>query len=250
MKYLKELSQKGIFDSLFLTDLTKSENLTKKILASYLEKDLVRKVKYNLYAVVDLKTNGLIPSKYEIGSSINDTSFISHHSAFEFYGFYNQVHNQITVSSIKKFTNFEFENNAYIFSQTKSDLQVLFVKGVRVTSLARTIVDEIDSIRNIDDFEEILKCIALVPIVNEIQILEYLRYKGKKSLYNKVGLILSFFKEDLFLSDNFFYRMSNLHSPVRRYFPSNKINNLKYYNEWNLYSVDIEKLLGSEDIDV
>lgn len=250
MKYLKELSQKGVFDSLFLTNLTKSKNLTKKILVNYLEKDLIRKVKYNLYAVVNLETNGLISSKYEIGSSINDTSFVSHHSAFEFYGYYNQMYNQITVSSIKKFTNFEFENNAYIFSQAKSNLQVFNVKGVMVTSLARTIVDEIDSIRSVDEIDEVLKCITLVPIVNEMQILEYLRYKGKKSLYNKVGLILSFFKEDLFLSDDFFYRMSNLYSPVRRYFPSNKINNLKYYNEWNLYSVDIEKLLGSEDIDV
>ena len=159
---------------------------------------MIRKVKYNLYAVVNLETDGLISSKYEIGSSINDTSFISHHSAFEFYGYYNQVHNQITVSSIKKFSNFEFENNYYVFSQTKSDSQVLNVKGVKVTSLARTIVDEINSIRSVDDLEETLKCIALVPIVNEVDIIKYLIFKNNKSLFNKVGIILSIFKENLF----------------------------------------------------
>ena len=113
MKYLTELTKRKIFNYQDFVTIVGDSNLAKNTLQNYLEKGYIKRIKHNLYGVVSLETNECIVNKFLIASNITDTSFVSHHSAFEFYGYYNQVYYNVNVSSISKFNTFEFEENNY-----------------------------------------------------------------------------------------------------------------------------------------
>ncbi|OLA10258.1 MAG: hypothetical protein BHW12_02915 [Coprobacillus sp. 28_7] len=99
MKYLNELTKRKIFSYNDFVFMLGDNNLAKNTLQSYLEKGYIKRIKHNLYGVVSLETNECIADKFLIASNITVTSFVSHHSAFEFYGYYNQVYNNVNVSS-------------------------------------------------------------------------------------------------------------------------------------------------------
>lgn len=58
--------------------------------SSLIKKDLVRKIRSNIYFPVNPVTGKILASRYQIACAITDTAYISHHSAFEYYGLANQ----------------------------------------------------------------------------------------------------------------------------------------------------------------
>ena len=76
---------------------------TKKYLAEMVKAGYVNKIRNNLYTCYDFALNSDCANRFQIASSINENSYISYHSAFEFYGFYNQMFNEIQFSSSKRF---------------------------------------------------------------------------------------------------------------------------------------------------
>ena len=151
-----------------------------------------------------VKLNEDCANKFQIASSINQNSYISYHSAFEFYGYYNQVFNIIQVSSNKRFTPFEYNGYSYECYLNDIPLQIDFIQGVKVTSIERTIVDSINMLGKVMGIEELIKCLDLVHLAKENKLLEILNAYHKEILYRKVGYILSFYKDDFNLSDSFF----------------------------------------------
>ena len=55
-----------------------------------------------------METKEAVADKFEIGSNVTETAYVSHHSAFEYHGVMNQVYYEVYVSSESKFKNFEF----------------------------------------------------------------------------------------------------------------------------------------------
>lgn len=55
--------------------------------------------------------------------------------------------------------------------------------GVRVTSLERTVIDSIADFTRIGGLEELLRCIALIPSLDEAKLLEALGTYGWGQLY-------------------------------------------------------------------
>ena len=190
----KELMEKEVFSFNDALDILKQNDKTSIYLNRLSKKGLISNIKKNLYVVNDLINKEPIGSKFLIGSKINDFSFISYHSAFEFYGFYNQVFNNVNISSLKAFNDFTFNNESYEFIKTNNNIQVDLIKGIKVTSIERTIVDSINKIGVIIDVEELVKCLSLIHIVNEDKIKEMLLVYNKDVLFRKVGYILSYFK--------------------------------------------------------
>jgi len=80
------------------------------------KKGLIVSAKKNLYSAVSLSDKRPVADKFEIASKITPSSFISHHSAFEFYGIANQVFYEIYVSLNSKFNDFYFESFFFIAS--------------------------------------------------------------------------------------------------------------------------------------
>lgn len=243
MKYLAILSEKRIFNYNFVLEITKTRTLADETIQNYLKKGFIKRVKKNLYVTVSLENSGVIPTKYEIASNVTSSSYVSLHSAFEYYGFTNQVYTEVTVSSLERFKDFTFENNQYHYVYCRSDSFIESISGVRVSSLAKTIVDTIDNVKSYDDLEEVLFNISSLPVIDGLQILEYLMILDKKILFNKVGLILSFYKEQFMIDDLLLIRIKNSGIKSVKYFTKEKYRLKKYYKEWDLYCYDLDNIV-------
>lgn len=236
MKYYKELAKLGTFTLEDVNTITKNTSKSSKALNTLIKLGIIKRLRRNLYTCVDLITGDAASNKYIIASNINDNSYVSYHSAFEFYGFYNQVYNEVQVSSFKRFINFEIEDNNYRCFLTKSNISIETIGGVKVSSIERTIVDSINMLGKVMDVEELVKCLQLIHFVDEKKIIEVLKEYNKEILYRKVGYFLSFFKESFELDDAFFeYCKSNSDFTYRGKISSNEINELTYIKEWSLY---------------
>lgn len=246
MKYLSELTKLEVFDYSDVCRIVGNRHTATNIIQDYLKKEYIRRIKHNLYTPVSLETGGSVADKYLIASHITATSFVSHHSAFEFYNYYNQIYNRVDVSSLSKFNDFEFEGNDYSLITTASDLFVENIRGVRVTSIERTIVDSIKDSGKRSDLEETLNCINMVSHISVEDILEYLEKIDSKMLYKKVGIILSVFKEKLSIPDWFFEKCHMVSDSVKGHFDGNKKAHA-YNAEWKIYIYqDFENLINKE----
>jgi predicted transcriptional regulator of viral defense system len=146
-----------------------------------------------------------VPSRYRIATHIADGAYISHHSAFEYYGCANQVFYEVYVSGDKKFAPFEYDDVAYRYIAPRMSVGVgIMTDGVRVTDMERTVLDSINDFEKIAGLEELLRCLELIPRINEKKLLEYLERYGKQFLYQKTGYVLNHLKNEMRLSDSFF----------------------------------------------
>lgn len=244
MKYLEILSKKRIFNHAFMMEITKSRSLADETIQNYLKKGYIKRVKKNLYVTTSIENGGIIPTKYEIASNITNSSYISYKSALAFYGYYNQVSNEIIVSSLEQFRDFSFEYDYYHYKYTKSVDYVEVINNVRVSSIEKSIVDCISDIKTYDDLEEVIEILSMLPKIDGRKILKYLKYVNKAILYSKVGLLLSFYKDGYYITDDLLNELNERGIKKNRDFTKEKHRLDKYYKEWKLHCYNITKLIG------
>ena len=253
MKYYNELLSMGCFTREDIIQLTGNYSTSGTLLNNYLKKGYVRNVKRNLYVAVNLADNEPTVNKFRIAGMITKSAYVSHHAAFEYYGCANQVSYQVEVSSETPFASFDFNGNtyAYLASRIKNGI-ITQPDGVKVTDTERTILDGIHDFEKNMGLEELLRCLALLPSVNENKLLEYLAGYNKQVLYQKAGYILRYFKDDFRLSEAFFSECANHIGKSTRYLTANE--NGMYNKEWRL--IVPENLIGitmkgaDEDADI
>lgn len=201
-----------------------------------LKSNIIKKVRSNLYALVDISTKEIYSSRFEIASNISDSSFLCYHSALEYYGIANQVYNVVYVGSLTRFNNFEFEDNEYI-CQKVSDVKFvnnIINEGIRVTSLEKTIVDCIDKIDIAGGIEEVLNALEQTKYLNEEKILGILQYKNKIFLYQKLGFFIELYNEQLDFSENFFKVCKSKIKNKINYLLSEDAKNIEFDCKWKL----------------
>jgi len=238
MKYYKKLLEKGIFTFHDLVKLTGNKETASSLVKEYQKKKYIVRIKRNLYTAINLETNEPAINKFEIGSNITDTAYISHHSAFEYYGIMNQVFYEIYVSSETRFSNFEFHYIKYIFNQSKFNEGVVCSKlnrNIKVTDLERTVLDSIKDFEKIAGLEDLLHCLELVPHLDYKKLERYLQCYDIQIIYQKTGYILEHFKESLKLPDSFFEMCVNKINKSKRYLYKDIISEKHIYNKkWQL----------------
>lgn len=125
MKYYEQLLRKEIFNFTDVEEIIDSANTAKNILNRYVARGFVKKVRRNLYYCVNLENRNATANRFVIGSNIKDTSYISHHSAFEYYGLANQTFYEMSIASDSVFRNFDFEGITYKYIRSLYDLGVV-----------------------------------------------------------------------------------------------------------------------------
>ena len=201
-----ELAKLSVFSIENAEKITGNKKSAYSLLARLMKKGLVKKIRNNIYSTVNPATGQIFATRYQIACAASPTAYISHHSAFEFYGLANQVFYEIYVSSETRFRDFQFDNISYKYIASKIHGGVCEAKntqGVRVTDLERTVLDSIKDFKKIGGFEELLNCLEGVQFLNEEKLKQYLEEYDIQSLYQKTGYLLSHFKNEMQLSDAF-----------------------------------------------
>lgn len=235
MKHYEKLLALGCFDRVDLVRVAGSEAAAKWICLEYQKKGYIERVKRDLYVAISMETKQPIASRYKIASHISKDATVSYHSAFEFYGFSNQVYYETYVTSESRFNDFDYDGVTYRRVAPRISDGVIEINGTRITTIERTIIDSINLFEKIGGLEELLRCIALIPSLNEVDLEACLTEYDSGFLYQKTGYILSFFAEDLGLTSSFF-DMCKSHIPEGRYYITREKQGLVWNAEWKLYA--------------
>ena len=205
-------------------------------IALKLKSKTYKKVRSNLYALIDPSTNDIYSTKFEIASKISDSSFVCYHSALEYYGIANQVFSNVLVGSLTKFNSFVFNDNEFICKHVKD---IKFVnnivnEGIRVSSLEKTIIDCVDNIDLAGGIEEVLNALEQIKYVNENKLLEILEDINKMFLYQKIGFLFELYNNQLDLSNEFFAECKSHTSKKVNYFMQYEFKDTELNEKWNL----------------
>lgn len=91
MKHYENLLAKGCFSREQLTEIVGTPSAANQVIYEYQKKGLIEKVKRDFYVIISIETKQPILSRYQIGSNLFSDACITHHSAFEVFGYGSQV---------------------------------------------------------------------------------------------------------------------------------------------------------------
>ncbi|MDD2484305.1 MAG: helix-turn-helix domain-containing protein [Eubacteriales bacterium] len=202
-----------------------------------MKKGLIKKIRKNIYSVVNPVTGQIVATRYQIACAVTDTAYISHHSALEYYGLANQVFYEVYVSSETKFNTFEYDHMTYKYVASRMQEGIVIAKnttGVRITDLERTVIDSIRDYNKIGGFEEILNCLEGSHYLDEAKLLRYLALYNTQGLYQRVGYLLQHYQNEMQLSNNFINCCKEKIGESRRYLSNDSNARSIYSSEWKL----------------
>lgn len=234
MKYYEKMLELGCFNKSKVIELTGSEAAAKSLLYDYQKKGYIEKVKRNLYAAISLETKQPVLSRYQIGSRLFPDAVITHHSAFEAFGYANQVFYEVYVATDSRFRDFEYDGIWYHRMERNAHMDIVTNGKLKVTGIEQTIVDSIKDFNKIAGLEEVIRCIMLIPSVKGEKILEALSAYDNKFLYQKCGYILEQLQDELGLSNEFFEYLGRYTADGKRYLIKENGQNV-WNSRWKLY---------------
>lgn len=237
MNMLAELAKYPVFTIDDVKKLVGNKKTAYSRINRFMKKDWVRKIRKNIYSVVNPTTGQIVATRYQIACAITDTAYISHHSAFEYYGLSNQIFYEVYVSSETKFNHFEYDHVTYKYVASRMDEGVLEAKnttGVRITDMERTVVDSIKDFKKIGGFEELLNSLEGLQYLDENKLKRYLDIYNIQGLYQRVGYLLDHYRKEMQLSKEFIEYCKSKIGKSRRYLVSEEKDNSFYNREWEL----------------
>ena len=248
MKHYEKLLAKGCFSREQLTELVGTATAANQVIYEYQKKGLIEKVKRDFYVVISMETKQPVLSRYQIGSNLFPDACITHHSAFEVFGYGSQVFYECYVATGKRFYDFEYDGVMYRRVERKPGMEVVQMRNMWVTSVEQTVVDSIRDFEKIAGLEEVIRCMMLVPGLNEQKVLECLVRYNNGFLYQKCGYLFEEMQEEFHFSANFFEACENGSSDAKRYLMKESQDNV-FHKKWKLYAPASLKGLIDKGVD-
>ena len=182
-----------------------------------MKEGMVAKIRNNMYTCISGETGAPVANRFQIASKITPTSYVSHHTAMEYYGITDQVFYDV-----------------YVASKDMEGVETPVLSGgIRITNLERTVVDCVKDMDKISGIEEVLQDIGSVKRMQEKRVLKYLDLLSNQFLYQKMGFLLSGHKEQMGLSDEFFDICKSQIGKSKRYLTKD-MSGGRYVDEWKL----------------
>ena len=252
MELYKKLAALRCFTRHDLILLTGSESAAQWWIRTYLAKGYIERVRRDLYAVISLETEQPVPSRFQIASRAAADACVSYHSAFEYYGYANQVFYEVYISVPSRIRPFKYDGINYQPVIYQGSCGVVETDtGVCVTCPERTVIDCIADLSLAGGLEEFLRCLALIPSLEEGWLLKVLAMYRREQLYQKAGYILEAYRDDLMLSDAFFTECEKRISASKTYLTDDH-RGFVLHEKWKLYApADLKALVnkGVSDYD-
>ncbi len=235
MKYYEKLLEMGCFSRADLIELTGSPAAAIDLVYDYQKRGYIERVKRDLYVVISLETKQPLLSRYQIGSCLFSDACISHHSAFEVYGYSNQVFYECYVATKSRFTDFDYNGVVYHRVEKKTGLEEIKNGKITCTSLEQTVVDSVRDYEKIAGLEEVVRCLILVPGLNEDRLGDCLKKNNNGFLYQKCGYLFEQMQDSLHISDSFLEMCRTCSSKAKRYLMKEQTNAV-FNKKWSLFT--------------
>jgi len=173
-------------------------------LQHYIKSGRLLRIRRELYAVVPPNETSETVSidPYLIAAKVTLDSILAFHTALELSGVAYSSFEQLTYLSTQKTKPFEFQGRWFQpvaipknLRKTNNDLfetEIINRQGVdiRVTSLARTFIDVLDRIELSGGWEEVIRSISNIAVLNINKVIDYCEKLNISVLYAKVGYFL------------------------------------------------------------
>ena len=170
MNLYYELLNKPVFTLEDINQYYNNIEAARTAVRRLIAQELIVRIRKNMYTCISGETGCPVANKYQIGSAVSQTAYISHHTAMEYYGVCDQVYYDVYVSSETPFKEFEFDGYTYCYVASKCKLgieNVHYSGGVRITDKERTTLDSIKDMDKISGIEEVLANIDGFTSLNE-----------------------------------------------------------------------------------
>ena len=213
-----------------------------KQLAYFQERGLLHKIRRGLYVPTPYGTG--IPadrvSPYVVAGKLRDTYALSYHTALELHGVAQSSAYKVYVTTPNPFRTFEFQEVTYRAIKAKpGELEMSGTsttvedQEIRHTNREWTIAQCALRLELAGGLEEYLKSIAGFSYVKFEPLYSAAVFLGRKTLFNRLGFVLSLFKERWKVADEDLSRFRSAKAPHVQYFGA-KPGRGRFVKEWNL----------------
>lgn len=220
----------------------------KAILNSYVNKGIIKRVRQNLYYAMNLENKKAPANRYLIASKINDSAYLTHHSAFEVHGLSHQLSFVVYVASNQRISDFEFEGLLYKYVRAgikEGVIRYHLNEGIKVTDFERTVVDSMDRLDYCGGPHELDEILKICPVLDEGKLLDYLKAYNKQVLFKKAGYFLERHQESLGISDDVLTTIEKQTGNTKKYLSEEALGgNGALINRWGLI---VPKILENGD---
>ena len=224
MKYYEDLLLLGCFSRSDVEKLTHNAKTAGSLIGSYLAKGYIERVRQDLYAVISLETMLM----YGKEASNRKQEIDRQH-----YTIPNQRPKDKHCAD-SRFKDFEYNGFYYHRVAAKQFYETVNQNKIKVTSLEQTVIDSIEDFEKLTGLEEVLRCLEMIPSLNEQSLLKILNSRGNMFLWQKCGYILESMNTELGLSVEFFDECRKHISKAKHTLVRNSQNNI-LNKRWNLY---------------
>ncbi|NLW88798.1 MAG: transcriptional regulator [Clostridiaceae bacterium] len=240
MKYINKLFELGCFSRRDVVSLTGNEQAAHSLLHDYLKAGYIERIRRDLYTAISFEAKQPVANRFMIATHIAEDACVSFHSAFEYYGYANQVFYEVYVTTTHRFSDFNYDGIAYTRVSPRIETgTVINNAGIRITDPERTVVDSIYAFEKVGGLEELLRCLDLIPSLRSEKITLYLDEYGLAHLYQRTGFILMHFSEQLGLEKSFFDYCQSRIPTTKKYLYSEKDSfsrDFILHKEWRLFA--------------
>lgn len=253
MKIYEQIAKLKTFTLSDITSITGNINTSASLISRLVKKNYVARIRKDLYTCIDLTTGNFVANKYQIASAINQDAYVSHHTAFEFYGLANQVYHTVYVSSKKRFNTFVFGGLTYKHVDSFFDDGVIWVRnieGVRIAEMERALIDSIHHVAKIGGVEELINILETIDVLDESKLIQYMKNYSNNFLYQKAGYFFENYYKGQGLRKSFFEICHIESGNSVRYLIPNQSG--RFCTDWNLvipevYLAKINKEVKPDD---
>ena len=219
-----------------------SKNALEKALTLAIGKGYIRRIKKNYYAIIDLATGEPYANKFQIASKLSEDAVVSHISAFQYHGLYNQISYDVHYTTLSRNKNITFEGNDYIRHSPHvkdNSIGVIYDKWnhTRITDIERSILDSVYSMNKVAGIEELTEVLEMLPTLNEANMVNYLdQFKVNKTFIQRLGFLLDEFLSFQCSNKLMSYLLDNKGSSVKYLLPQEEVPKGKatYVKKWDL----------------
>lgn len=144
MKYPDKLIEMGCFSRRDVVALTGNEHAAHSLLHDYIKAGHIDRIRRNLYTAISLESKQPVANRFMIATNIAEDACVSFHSAFEYYGYANQVFYEVYVTTDSRFSDFTYDGITYSRVSPRIGSGITTTNtGIRITDIERTVIDSI-----------------------------------------------------------------------------------------------------------